>query len=55
MGYPEMTWIEGMKKRMGCKADGEDETAAALAAVRISSIRPTPQTAFYSPRNLYSM
>ncbi len=20
IGYPKMTWIEGMKKKMGCKA-----------------------------------
>ena len=33
------------KREMGCKADGADETAAALAAVRISSNRPTRQTA----------
>ncbi len=43
-----------MQKKMGCKADGEDETAAALTAVRISSNRPTQQTAFSAPRQ-YSM
>ncbi len=39
-----------MKKKMGCKAHDEDETAAALVAVRISSRRATQQTAFSSPR-----
>ena len=46
---------KGMQKRMRCKADGEDETAAALAAVRISSKRPTKQVAFSAPRYSHSM
>ena len=41
-----------MKKKMGCKAHDEDETAAALVAVRISSRRATQQTAFSSPRQM---
>ena len=39
-----------MHKRMGCKADGEDEHRSNLMVVRISSNRPTQQTAFYAPR-----
>ncbi len=35
-----------MKKKMGCKADGEDEYRSNLMVVRISSRHPTPQTAF---------
>ncbi len=35
-----------MHKRMGCKADGADEYRSNLMVVRISSSRPTPQTAF---------
>ena len=42
-----MAW---MKKKMGCKADGEDEYRSNLSVVRISSNHPTQQTAFYSPR-----
>ena len=38
-----------MKKKMGCKADGEDEYRSNLSVVRISSNRPTKQTAFSSP------
>ena len=38
-----------MKKKMGCKADGEDEYRSNLMVVRISSSHPTQQTAFYSP------
>ena len=37
---------------MGCKADGEDEYRSNLTVVRISSRRPTKQTAFYAPRLL---
>ena len=37
------------KKKMGCKADGEDEYRSNLSVVRISSNRPTKQTAFSSP------
>ena len=37
---------KGMHKRMGCKADGEDEHRSNLMVVRISSNRPTQQTAF---------
>lgn len=40
----------GMQKKMECKAGSADETAAALAAVRISSSCPTQQSAFYAPR-----
>ena len=36
----------GMHKRMGCKADGEDEHRSNLSVVRISSNRPTKQTTF---------
>ena len=43
---------EGMHKKMGCKADGEDEYRSNLMVVRISSNHPTPQTAFYAPRKL---
>ena len=39
-----------MKKRMRCKADGEDEYRSNLSVVRISSNHPTKQIAFYSPR-----
>ena len=39
-----------MKKRMGCKADGEDEYRSNLSVVRISSNHPTQQTAASSPR-----
>ena len=42
-----MAW---MKKKMGCKADGEDEYRSNLSVVRISSNHPTVQIAFYSPR-----
>mgnify|MGYP004565105767 CR=1 FL=1 len=35
-----------MHKRMGCKADGVDEYRSNLVVVRISSRRPTQQTAF---------
>ncbi len=38
-----------MKKKMGCKADGEDEYRSNLMVVRISSNHPTQQTVFYSP------
>ena len=40
-----------MKKKMGCKADGEDEYRSNLMVVRISSRHPTKQTTFYSPRS----
>ena len=45
-----------MKKRMRCKADGEDEYRSNLSVVRISSNHPTKQIAFYSPRqnNVFS-
>ena len=33
---------------MGCKADGVDEYRSNLMVVRISSRRPTQQTAFYA-------
>ena len=36
----------GDEERMGCKAGGEDESAATLVVVSISSSRPTKQTAF---------
>ena len=35
-----------MHKRMGCKADGADEYRSNQVVVRISSRRPTQQTAF---------
>ena len=35
-----------MQKKMGCKADGADEYRSNLVVVRISSNRPTQQTAF---------
>ena len=38
-----------MKKKMGCKADGEDDYRSNLMVVMISSRHPTQQTAFYSP------
>ena len=41
---------KGMKKRMGCKADGEVKYRSNLMVVRILTRRPTKQTAFYSPR-----
>ena len=44
-----------MKKKMGCKADGEDEYRSNLMVVRISSRHPTKQTAFSSPRPLLSV
>ena len=44
-----------MKKKMGCKADGEDEYRSNLMVVRISSRQPTKQTAFYSPLSLLSV
>ena len=37
---------------MGCKADGVDEYRSNLMVVRISSRRPTQQTAFQAPRYL---
>ena len=40
---------KGMKKRMGCKADGEVKYRSNLMVVRILTRRPTKQTAFYSP------
>ena len=42
--------IKGMKKRIRCKADVEDEYRSNLMVVRISSKHPTQQIAFYSPR-----
>ena len=36
----------GIQKKMGCKADGEDEYRSNLMVVRISSKHPTKQTAF---------
>jgi len=42
--------MEGMKKKMECKADVEDEYRSNLMVVRISSRHPTQQSAFYSPR-----
>gem|GEM_PF-4513457 len=39
-----------MKKRMGCKADGEVKYRSNLMVVRILTRHPTQQTAFYSPR-----
>ena len=43
-----------MKKRMGCKADGEVKYRSNLMVVRILTRRPTKQTAFYSPRKRFS-
>ena len=42
----QTTESEGMHKKMGCKADGEDEYRSNLSVVRISSNHPTQQTAF---------
>ncbi len=42
--------MEGMKKKMGCKALGEAQYRSNLMVVRIWARRVTPQTAFYSPR-----
>ena len=39
-----------MKKKMGCKADGEAKYRSNLTVVRILARHPTKQTAFYSPR-----
>ena len=39
----------GIQKKMGCKADGEDEYRSNLMVVRISSRHPTKQTAFSEP------
>ena len=39
-----------MKKKMGCKADGEAKYRSNLSVVRILARHPTKQTAFYSPR-----
>ena len=52
---PTIAEAKGMQNRMRCKADGEDETAAALAAVRISTSHPTKQVAFSAPRHSHSM
>ena len=42
-----------MKKKMGCKADGEDEYRSNLMVVRISSRHPTQQTAFYASNTAF--
>ena len=39
-----MAW---MKKKMGCKADGEDEYRSNLSVVRISSNHPTQSARFF--------
>ncbi len=45
-----MCGVEGMKKKMGCKALGEAKYRSNLMVVRILARRVTRQTAFYAPR-----